>query len=136
MKKYQVIIILDESRNRSYYQGYAESEDTTLGNITVSELPPYADVNMAHACYWDTENEKWIFDEEKEAEIQEKLAADKKAAEKAQAEAEATPSNADLADCVIELGEGQSSLEDAVAELGELVSELSKRVTKLEGGEE
>ena len=103
MKKYQVIIILDESRNKSYYQGYVESEDTTLGNITVSELPPYADVNMAHACYWEIENEKWIFDEEKEAEIQEKLAADKKAAEKAQAEAEATPSNADLADCVSEL---------------------------------
>ena len=135
MKKYQVIIILDESRNRSYYQGYVESEDTTLGNITVSELPPYADVNMARACYWDAENEKWIFDEEKESDIQEKLAADKEAAEKAQAETEATPSNADLADCVSELGEGQSSLEDAVAELGELVNELLERVTKLEGGE-
>ena len=46
MKKYQVIIILDESRNRSYYQGYVESEDTTLGNITVEELPPYADINI------------------------------------------------------------------------------------------
>lgn len=135
MKKYQVIIINDEARGKDYYQSYVESEDATLGNITTEELPPYADPNMAHACYWDTENEKWIFDEEKEAEIQEKLAADKKAAEKAQAEAEATPSNADLADCVSELGEGQSSLEDAVAELGELVNELSERVTKLEGGE-
>lgn len=135
MKKYQVIIILDESRNRSYYQGYVESEDTTLGNIMVEELPPYADINMAHACYWDAENNKWIFDDEKESEIQEKLAADKEAAEKAQAEAEATPSNKDLADCVVELGDGQSSLEDAVAELGELYNALAERVSRLEGGE-
>jgi hypothetical protein len=135
MKKYQVIIILDESRNKSYYQRYIESEDATLGNITVEELPPYADINMARACYWDADNKKWIYDEDKEAEIQAKITAAKEAAEKAQAAAEATPSNADLADCVVELGDGQSSLEDAVAELGELVNELSKRVTKLEGGE-
>lgn len=136
MKNYQVIIINDEARGKDYYQSYAESEDASLGNITVNELPPYADPNMARACYWNEENQKWVFDGDKEAEIQGKLAADKEAAEKDAAEAAATPSNADLADCVIELGEGQSSLEDAVAELGELVSELSKRVTKLEGGEE
>lgn len=135
MKKYQVIIINDEARGKDYYQSYVESEDATLGNITVNELPPYADVSMARACYWDEEKQKWIYDEDKEAEIQEKLAADKEAAEKAQAEADATPSNSDLADCVVELGEGQSSLEDAVAELGELVNELSERVAKLEGGE-
>lgn len=135
MKKYQVIIILDESRNRSYYQGYVESEDTTLGNITVSELPPYADPNMARACYWNPEDSKWIYDEEKEAEIQKKITLEKEQAEKEQAEAAATPSNADLADCVVELGEGQSSLEDAVAELGELYNALAERVSRLEGGE-
>lgn len=135
MKKYQVIIILDESRNRSYYQGYVESEDTTLGNITVEELPPYADINMARACYWDADNRKWLYDADKEAEIQEKIAAAKEAAEKAQAAAEATPSNSDLADCVVELGDVQSSLEDAVAELGQAVNELSERVAKLKGGE-
>lgn len=135
MKKYQVIIILDESRNRSYYQGYVESEDTTLGNITVEELPPYADINMARACYWDADNKKWIYDADKEAEIQAKITDAKEAAEKAQAAAEATPSNSDLADCVVELGDGQSSLEDAVAELGQAVNELSERVAKLEGGE-
>lgn len=121
MKKYQVIIILDESRNRSYYQGYVESEDTALGNITVEKLPPYADPNMARACWWDSENRKWVFDEDKEAEIQKKIAVDKEAAEKAQAEAEATPSNTDLANCVVELGE--------------LINELLERVIKLEGGE-
>lgn len=120
-KKYQVIIINDDIRNKDYYQSYVESEDTALGNITVEELPPYADPNMARACWWDSENRKWVFDEDKEAEIQEKIAADKEAAEKTRAEAEATPSNSDLADCVIELGE--------------LISELLDRVTKLEGSE-
>lgn len=120
-KKYQVIIINDDVRNKDYYQGYVESEDTALGNITVEELPPYADPNMARACWWDSENRKWVFDEDKEAEIQEKIKSDKEAAEKAQAEAEATPSNSDLAGCVIELGE--------------LISDLLERVTKLEGSE-
>lgn len=120
-KKYQVIIINDDVRNKDYYQGYVESEDTALGNITVEELPPYADLNMARACWWDSENRKWVFDEDKEAEIQEKIKSDKEAAEKAQAEAEATPSNSDLAGCVIELGE--------------LISDLLERVTKLEGSE-
>lgn len=120
-KKYQVIIINDDVRNKDYYQGYVESEDTELGNITVEELPPYADPNMARACWWDSENRKWVFDEDKEAEIQEKIKSDKEATEKAQAEAEATPSNSDLAGCVIELGE--------------LISDLLERVTKLEGSE-
>ena len=120
-KKYQVIIINDDVRNKDYYQGYVESEDTALGNITVEELPPYADPNMARACWWDSENRKWVFDEDKEAEIQEKIKSDKEAAEKAQAEAEATPSNSDSAGCVIELGE--------------LISDLLERVTKLEGSE-
>ncbi len=53
--KYQVIIILDSSRNRSYYQGYIISDDETQGNITCEELPPYADVNKARSCYWDSE---------------------------------------------------------------------------------
>lgn len=135
MKKYQVIIINDEVRGKDYYESYVESEDATLGNITVEELPPYADINMARACYRDADNKKWIYDADKEAEIQAKITASKEAAEKAQAAAEATPSNADLADCVVELGDGQSSLEDAVAELGELYNALAERVSRLEGGE-
>ena len=120
-KKYQVIIINDEVRNKDYYQGYVESEDTSLGNITVEELPPYADPNMARACWWDSENRKWVFDEEKEAEIQKKITFEKEQAEKEQSEAAATPSNSDLADCVVELGE--------------LINDLLERVAKLEGGE-
>ena len=90
---------------------------------------------MARACYWNPEDSKWIYDEEKEAEIQKKITLEKEQAEKEQAEAAATPANADLADCVVELGEGQSSLEDAVAELGELYNALAERVSRLEGGE-
>lgn len=120
-KKYQVIIINDDARNKDYYQGYVESEDMSLGNITVEELPPYADLNMARACWWDSENLKWVFDEEKEAEIQKKITLEKEQAEKEQIEAAATPSNSDLADCVVELGE--------------LINDLLERVGKLEGGE-
>lgn len=132
---YQVIIILDESREKSYYHSYVESEDTTLGNISCDELPPYQDLNKAQSCYWDAENENWVFDEEKYEEIITQIAAEKESAEQAVAEAEATPTNAELAECAMELGEGQSNLEDAVAELGELYSKLDERLTALEGGE-
>ena len=109
--KYQVIIILDSSRNRSYYQGYIISDDETQGNITCEELPPYADVNKARSCYWDSEEKKWIYDAEKEA-------------EKTKAEAEATPSNMDLADAVIELGNNVSDMMDALTELAQTVNDL------------
>lgn len=66
---YQVIIILDESREKSYYHSYVETEDTTFGNIECTDLPPYADINKAQSCYWDAENTQWVFDEEKYQEI-------------------------------------------------------------------
>lgn len=132
---YQVIIILDESREKSYYHSYVESEDKTLGNISCDELPPFQDINKAHACYWDSENGQWVFDDEKYAEIIAEITAEKEAAEQAASEAEATPTNAELAECAMELGEGQSNLEDAIAELGELYSELDLRLTAIEGGE-
>ena len=132
---YQVIIILDESREKSYYHSYVELEDKTIGNISCDELPPYQDMNKAQSCYWDAETTQWVFDEEKYAEIIAQIAAEREAAEQAAAEAEATPTNAELAECAMELGEGQSNLEDAIAELGELYSELDERLTALEGGE-
>lgn len=122
--KYQVIIILDSSRNRSYYQGYIISDDETQGNITCEELPPYADVNKARSCYWDSEEKKWIYDAEKEAEIQEQIAAAEAEAEKTKAEAEATPSNMDLTDAVIELGNNVSDMMDALTELAQTVNDL------------
>lgn len=122
--KYQVIIILDSSRNRSYYQGYIISDDETQGNITCEELPPYADVNKARSCYWDSEEKKWIYDAEKEAEIQEQIAAAEAEAEKTKAEEEATPSNMDLADAVIELGNNVSDMMDALTELAQTVNDL------------
>lgn len=59
---YQVIIILDESKNRKYYYSYVESSDATIGNITTDDLPPYQDINKARACYW--EDGQWIYDPE------------------------------------------------------------------------
>lgn len=64
---YQVIIILDEKRGKSYYQSYVESDNVNLGNITCSELPPYQDIHKARSCYWDSA--RWVYDEEKYAEI-------------------------------------------------------------------
>lgn len=122
--KYQVIIILDSSRNRSYYQGYIISDDEIQGNITCEELPPYADVNKARSCYWDSEEKKWIYDAEKEAEIQEQIAAAEAETEKTKAEAEATPPNMDLADAVIELGNNVSDMMDALTELAQTVNDL------------
>lgn len=110
--KYNVIIVFDETRNRSYYYSYV----TENGNIECAELPPYADPNKARACYWDGEN--WVYDADKYAEIEAIQAAEKEAAEKAAAEAEAVPTNAELADAMMEIANDVSILMDAVAELG------------------
>ncbi len=116
--KYNVIIVLDESRNKSYYYSYVAEN----GNIECTELPPYADPNKARACYW--EGEKWVFDADKYAEIMTVQAAEKAAAEKEAAEAEATLTNAELALAVIELAENDSLIMDALAELaGQVAAE-------------
>lgn len=109
---YNVIIVLDDSRGKSYYYSYV----TENGNIECAELPPYADPNKARACYWD--GEKWVFDADKYAEIEAVQAAEKEAAEKAAAEAEAVPTNQELADAMLEIANDVSILMDAVAELG------------------
>lgn len=57
---YQVIIVINEDKNKNYYYSYTESEDPTLGNISVEDLPPYQDINKARACYW--ENSQWVYD--------------------------------------------------------------------------
>ncbi len=116
--KYNVIIVLDETRNKSYYYSYV----TENGNIECTELPPYADPNKARACYWD--GEKWVFDADKYAEIEAVQAAEKEAADKAAAEAEATPTNSELALAVMDIGDNLSIVMDAVAELGETVAAL------------
>ena len=86
------------------------------GNVTCDELPPYADPNKARACYWN--GEKWVFDADKYAEIEEVQAAEKEAADKAAAEEAAIPTNAELADAMMEIADNVSVLMDAVAELG------------------
>ena len=116
--KYNVIIVLDESRNRSYYYSYV----TENGNIECTELPPYADPNKARACYWD--GEKWMFDADKYAEIEAIQAAEREAAEKEAAEAAATPTNAELALAVMDIGDNLSAVMDAVAEIGATVAAM------------
>lgn len=103
--KYQVIIFLDETRNRSYYRSYLESEDTTLGNIECSDLPPYQDINKARACYWDADNATWVFDEEKYSEIIAAIEAERAAREQAELEASVIMTNAELTQAILELTE-------------------------------
>lgn len=103
--KYQVIIFLDESRNRSYYHSYVMSEDTTLGNIECSDLPPYQDINKARACYWDADNATWVFDEEKYAEILAAIEEERVAREQAELEASVVMTNAELTQAFLELAE-------------------------------
>lgn len=119
---YQVIIVLDEIKNRSYYYSYVES----LGNIQCEELPPYQDINKARSCYWDSE--RWIFDEEKYSEIVTIQTSAKEAAEQAELEAQATPTNAELSLAVMELADNVSVLMDAV-------TEIANEVALLKGGE-
>lgn len=76
---YQVIVVNDKIRNKNYYYSYVInnqalnlgvfSVDDTTDTITVSDLPPYQDISKANACYWDSENAVWVFDDEKYAEI-------------------------------------------------------------------
>lgn len=119
---YNVIIVLDKSRNKSYYYSYVAEN----GNIECEELPPYADINKAQACYWN--GKKWVFDAEKYAEIEAFQIAEKEAAEKAETEARAVPTNPELAAAVMELGDNVSLLMDAV-------SELANEVAAMRGGE-
>lgn len=46
---YQVIIVFDDIKKKSYFNSYVISSDTTLGNIECEELPLYADINKAQA---------------------------------------------------------------------------------------
>lgn len=116
--KYNVIIVLDETRDRSYYYSYVPEN----GNIQCDELPPYADVNKAQACYWD--GEKWIFDEEKYTEIVAAEEAAKEAEQQAELEAAATPTNAEIAQALMELADNVSALMDAVTEIAEQIASL------------
>ncbi len=120
--KYNVIIVLDESRNKSYYYSYVDKD----GNIECEELPPYQDILKAKACYWD--NKKWVYDPDKYAELVTKSEAEKEAAEKAAAEAAAVPTNEELAVATMEIADNVSTLIDAV-------SELAGEIAALKGGE-
>lgn len=121
---YHVIIVLDETRNKSYYYSYVIEN----GNVECEELPPYQDITKARSCYWDAESTTWIYDAEKYAELEAVRIAEKEAAEKKAAEDNATPSNADLALALMEVAENVSILVDAI-------TEIAGEVAMLKGGE-
>lgn len=92
--KYQVIVFVDDTNNRQYYQSYIEGDATMLGNLECPELPPYQDINKARACYWD--GAAWRFDQSKYLRI---LADIEQAEAEAEAEAErlaSIPTNEEL----------------------------------------
>ena len=120
---YNVIIVLDDSKNRSYYYSYVAEN----GNIKCTELPPYADTNKAQACYWD--GKKWVFDADKYAEIKAFQTAEREAAEQAKKAAEAVPTNEELAAATMEIADNVSTLMDAMTEIAGKVAVL------MEGGE-
>lgn len=53
-------VILENIDNKNYYFSYIESDDTSLGNASVEDLPPYCDINKARSCYYL--KKAWIFD--------------------------------------------------------------------------
>lgn len=107
--KYQVILLLDVAKNKKYYQSYVESNDSTLGNIECSDLPAYQDINKAQACYWDSDNKSWVYDDEKYNEIRAKKDEEKEEADRIAS----IPSNE-------ELKKGLDAVMDAVCELAQL----------------
>ena len=120
--KYNVIIVLDESRNRSYYDHYVAEN----GNIECTDLPPYQDINKARSCFWD--GEKWIYDADKYAEIVAARQAEKTAAEQKQRELEAIPSNTDLM-------LGLMDVADKVSLIIAASPELTEKIVSAKGGE-
>lgn len=119
---YNVIIVLDESRDKSYYYSYVVQN----GNIECEDLPPYQDINKARSCYWD--GNAWIYDGDKYAELVAAQAEAAEAAEQERQEAEAVPTNAELAAAVMELADNENLIMDAI-------TEIACKVAALKGGE-
>ena len=115
---YQVIIVHDNTKDKNYYYSYV----TENGNIECIDLPPYQDINKAHACYWDTKDKNWIYDAEKYAEIITEQEQAKAEAEATKAEEAAIPSNAELAEAILEIASNINDMIDAIAELGVMAS--------------
>ena len=119
---YQVIILYNEENTHSYYQHYYLSDNTELGNVTCDELPPYQDINKARACYWDFDNQQWIYDEEMYQKILAENAQREAEEEERRRQQEAQPTIEELSEAVMELANGQSDLEDAITELAGLLA--------------
>lgn len=118
---YQVITIYDEKLKKDYYQSYIESEDTSLGNISVDSLPSYQDIVKARSCYWN--GKEWVFDDKKYKNFQKeaKEKKEKEDAEKAKEDAKLT--NDEIADALMELAELLAIMDERLTALEEVESE-------------
>ncbi|MCQ2088002.1 MAG: hypothetical protein MJZ37_08100 [Bacilli bacterium] len=114
---YQVILVNDEVRNKNYFYSYTET-DENVGNITVDDLPSYADINKARSCFY--ENNTWIFDEDKYQEILAVLEEEKEKAEEEKAKSEAALSNEEIAEALMELADLLTVIEERVSALEEV----------------
>lgn len=122
---YQVIVI--SINGKRFYYSYVQSD----GNITCDDLPPYQDINKARACYWD--DEKWIFDEERYAEI---IADIEQAKADAEAEAErlaAIPSNEELNEMMLT---SMLAISEITNFIDTTVEPLTDLAALLKGGED
>ena len=113
---YQVILINDEVRNKNYYYSYVESTDESLGNITVEDLPGFADITKARSCYY--KNSTWVFDEDKYAELVSIAEAERERAEEEKAKSLAALSNEEIAEALMELAEMMASIDERLSVLG------------------
>lgn len=129
---YQVILVNDEIKNKNYYYSYQVSEDTTLGNITVTDLPPYQDINKARCCYWADNSEAWIFDEEKYNEMLLMIEAEEEAKKEAELIAASTPTVLELAEASIETAQAVSDVAEAIDVLAEMLVMVDERLAILE----
>lgn len=122
--KYHVIV--NSINGKRYYHSYVESN----GNITCDDLPPFQDINKARACYWN--DEEWLFNETRYAEILAEIEARKEAA---QAEAErlaSIPTNEQLKEmslCTME------AINEVMILIDSVVNPLSEMAALLTGGD-
>ncbi len=112
--------IVNSLNGKRYYYSYGSAN----GNIECDDLPPFQDINKARACWWN--DEEWVFDEGRYAEI---LAEIEQAKADAEAEAErlaSIPNNEELNSMVLIAMEGLAEVMVTMEEVVEPLTELAK----------
>ena len=118
---YQVNV--DSINGKRYYYSYIEAD----GNITCNDLPPYQDINKARACYWN--DEQWVFDESRYAEILAEIEEKKQAAQEEADRVASIPNNEELTFMVIAAMEGLAEVETKINSMVNPLAELAKMLS-------